>query len=234
MQNAAAVINCAAYTNVDRAETEPAQARAVNADAVGRLGRIAARHDVHVIHISTDFVFDGTLDRPYAEDDFPQPLSVYGATKLAGEQLLRESGCSWTIVRVQWTYGSGGPNFISKFLDRAASSLELKMVDDQIGAPTWTRDVARDLVELLERRENGLFHYAADGYATRFEVARYILQVCGLERKLISCRTADFPAAARRPLNSRFNCAKIDAMLTRKRLAWKESLREFLTTAKQH
>jgi dTDP-4-dehydrorhamnose reductase len=222
------VVNCAAYTNVDKAEQEPELAKAVNATAVGVLGRIAASLGRYVLHISTDFVFDGSLNRPYRESDSPNPLSVYGATKLAGEQNLSETGCAHCIVRVQWTYGEHGNHFVAKFLSRAAGSNELCMVDDQHGAPTWTGDVAAALIELIGRRITGLFHFAAAGYATRYEVSEYILQQTNLTKNLRACKTAEFPAAAQRPLNSRFDCASIDTVLRHDRPHWQESMKRFL------
>ena len=224
-----AVVNCAAYTNVDGAETKRELAEAVNHVAVGTLGRLAAARGLYVLHISTDFVFDGELERPYRETDLPRPLSVYGASKLAGEQALGAAGGEHAIVRVQWTYGRGGQNFVSKFLARAAVTDDLAMVADQVGAPTWTRDVSMALLEVLERRRQGLFHYAAVGYASRFEVAQAILELGGLTgKRLRPCRTSDFPAAARRPLNSRFDCSAIDAVLAQPRRPWRAALARYL------
>jgi dTDP-4-dehydrorhamnose reductase len=228
LRGVAVAINCAAYTNVDGAEREPELAQAVNADAVGRLGLEAAELGVYVVHIGTDFVFDGGLDRPYAEDDAPRPLNAYGRSKLDGERALAETNCRAAIVRVQWTYGAGGRSFVTKLLAAAAQHRELRVVDDQIGSPTWTRDVALALAELVAARVTGLYHFAASGYATRFEVARHILRRCGLERTLVPCRSTEFPAAAVRPWNSRFDCRRIDAILTRPRPAWERSLDGFL------
>jgi len=228
VRGADAVVNCAAYTNVDGAESHPATAEAVNATAVGRLGEIAARHGRFVLHVSTDFVFDGTLDRPYTEADATNPVNVYGATKLAGEQALAASGCRSVIVRVQWTYGAAGNSFVSKLLSRARAGAELNVVADQVGSPTWTRDVAAALLALAERSVTGLYHYAAAGYATRFEVAAQILQECGLDCRLAPCRTSDFPAAAARPLNSRFDCHRIDVVLGASRPDWRQALQAFL------
>ena len=229
LAGAAAVVNCAAYTNVDGAEANRELADAVNHVAVGTLGRLAAAQGLYVLHISTDFVFDGELGRPYRESDVPRPLSVYGASKLAGEQALQASGCKHAIVRVEWTYGRAGQNFVSKFLARAAVSDDLTMVVDQVGAPTWTRDVSVALLDLLERRRQGLFHYAAAGYATRFEVAQAILELRALVgKRLQPCRTGDFPAAARRPLNSRFDCTAIDTVLAHPRPHWRAALARYL------
>jgi dTDP-4-dehydrorhamnose reductase len=224
-----AVVNCAAYTNVDGAEAHRELADAVNHVAVGELGRLAAARGLYVLHIGTDFVFDGELDRPYRETDAARPLSVYGATKLAGEQALAASGCTHAVVRVQWTYGRAGQHFVAKILAKAATTDELAVVADQVGSPTWTQDVAGALCELLEQRAQGLFHYAAQGYASRYEVAQAILEVRGLTgKRLRPCRTADFRAAARRPLNSRFDCTRIETLLSQPRPHWRQALARFL------
>ncbi len=228
LKDVEAVVNCAAYTNVDGAESQPDRAQAVNADAVGMLGQKARERGVYVLHIGTDFVFDGRLDRPYREDDSPNPLSVYGASKLAGEKALVDSRCNHAIVRVQWTYGAAGNNFITKLLERVQSQPEIKMVDDQWGSPTWTRNVAEALTDVLQQRTVGLYHLAANGYATRFQVAQEILKFCKLKKPLIACKTADFPAAAQRPLNSRFDCSRIDRVLRARRPFWADSLQQFL------
>ncbi len=234
LHDATAVINCAAYTNVDGAESDRDIARAVNGVAVGDVGRAAAERGIYVLHISTDFVFDGATEAPYTETDQPNPLSVYGSTKLGGEAALVASGCEHAIVRVEWTYGAAGRNFVTKLLERASTNPALKMVADQTGSPTWTVDVARALAELLEQRTQGLYHYAADGYATRYEVAEFILHTLGLGNELTPCRTADFPAAAQRPLNSRFCCDKIDGILQRPRPHWQSAMRTFLATIGQN
>jgi dTDP-4-dehydrorhamnose reductase len=224
------IVNCAAYTNVEKAEAEPETAFAVNGAAVGMLGRMAAEHGCHVLHISTDFVFDGEKDGAYSEEDEPNPVSVYGASKLAGERLLVESGCDHCIVRVQWTYGGGSANnFVEKIRRRAESGEPLRVVDDQRGSPTWTLDVSRALVELLGKRIKGLFHYASAGMATRFEVARKILEICGYDVVAEACSTSDFPSAARRPANSVFDCGRIDGVLTGGRREWGEALLEYLS-----
>ena len=231
LEQADLVINAAAWTDVDGAEKNPEAAYAVNAEAPGRLGELAARMGAYVIHISTDFVFDGRLDRPYREDDPPNPLGVYGATKFEGERRLLASGCAGLVLRIQWTYGRFGKHFISKFLERVRSGVPLMMVADQIGSPTWTRDVSAAIAALLPRRPTGLLHYAAGGYATRFEIAREILELRDLgDKPLQPCRTADFPAAAARPLNSRFDCTRVDALLPDPRPHWRDSLRKYLAS----
>ena len=231
LQEADAAINCAAYTNVDGAESDPDTAYSINAEAVGTLGRLAAGMCVPIIHISTDFVFDGRRDRPYKEDDAVGPLGVYGASKLKGEQLLAQSGCHYCIVRVQWTYGTAGNNFIKKILERAQSGHPVKVVDDQIGAPTSTREVALALTELLSLPEGlprGLLHFTAAGYASRFEVARFVIEKKGLDVEVIPCKSHEFVAPARRPLNSLFDCQKITELLKKPIKPWQVPLNNYL------
>ena len=223
------IVNCAAYTNVDKAESEPELAQQVNALAPAELGRLAKIRDAYVLHISTDFVFDGSLDRPYTETDIPRPLSVYGATKLAGEQLLDASGCRHATVRVQWTYGAAGNHFLNKLAERARAGGVVRVVADQFGAPTWTRDVSTALLAVLDRQTTGLYHFAAAGYASRFEVAQQLAAALKLPARLEPCQTSDFPAPAQRPLNSRFNCAKIDALLpATPRRPWPAAMADYI------
>lgn len=228
LDGAEIVVNCAAFTNVDGAEDQPERADAVNARAVAHLAAAARRRNIFVVHISTDFVFDGQGTRPWREDDPPRPLSVYGRTKLAGEHALRNSGCPHLIMRVQWSYGRHGNNFIAKILERARAGAPLKIVDDQVGAPTWTRDMSRAIVRLLERQAAGVFHFANSGCASRFDVARFVLDHCKLPNPLIPCRTGEFPARAARPLNSRFELSRIQAILGYPIRSWQEALAEYL------
>lgn len=223
------IVNCAAYTNVEKAESERDAAFAVNAEAVDRLGRLARRSGCHVLHVSTDFVFDGAAADAYGEDDEPNPVSVYGASKLEGERRLIDSGCSWCIVRVQWTYGAGGANFVEKIRARAETGATLRVVDDQTGSPTWTLDAAHAIAELLVGRTTGLFHYSATGAASRFEVAQRIIELCGLDAVVEPCSTSEFPSAARRPANSVFDCGKIERMLPGCRREWGVALSEYLS-----
>jgi len=228
IRSADAVVNCAAYTDVDGAESQQELAHRVNAEAVRLLGRMAADNGKWVLHFSTDYVFDGELDRPYVETDVPNPINEYGQSKLAGERLLSQSGCAHCIVRLQWTYGSHGGNFVNGVVERARSGTHLKVVDDQVGSPTATTEVADAVCTFLSRQTRGLLHYAAAGYASRFEVAKFIVERLGLNVGLSPCRSGDFPSPARRPLNSRFNCDKIQAYLDRPIRPWWEPLESFL------
>jgi dTDP-4-dehydrorhamnose reductase len=224
------IINCAAYTNVEKAESEAELAFQVNGWAIGALGRQAAKRNIPVLHISTDFVFDGMLDRPYVETDVVNPLSVYGKSKYEGERALSASGCHFCIVRVQWTYGKAGINFVKKLLDTARAGKSLRVVDDQVGSPTATKEVAEILYRMMELPmfPEGIYHLAAKGDISRYEMAQFIFDMLKMEVDLSSCKTSDFPSAARRPLNSRFNCGKLEKLLGTAMRPWQEPLREYL------
>ena len=222
------IVNCAAYTNVDGAESQAEQAYRVNAEAVGRLGTIARQAGKWVLHISTDFVFDGCGDKPYVETDHPNPINTYGKTKLAGEQLLARSGCEYCIVRVQWTYGSAGNNFVKKLIQRAKSQDTLKVVDDQTGSPTATIEAAGAICELLRKKPGGIYHFASAGYVTRYGMAEFILDKLSMDANLLPCKTSDFPSPAKRPLNSRFDCSKITVLLDEPIERWQAPLELFL------
>jgi len=222
------IVNCAAYTNVDGAESQAELAYKVNAEAAGRLGAIARDAGKWVLHISTDFVFDGRSDSPYAETDQPNPINTYGKTKLAGEQLLARSGCKYCIVRVEWTYGSSGNNFVTKLTQRAKSQDTLKVVDDQTGSPTATTQAAGVICKLLRKKPEGIFHFASAGYVTRYGMAEYIFDRLSMNVNLVPCKTSDFPSPATRPLNSRFNCSKIISLLDEPIENWRAPLELFL------
>jgi dTDP-4-dehydrorhamnose reductase len=228
VEAAGLIVNCAAYTNVDGAESEAGLAYQVNAEAVGRLGAIAKESDKWVLHISTDFVFDGRLDRPYVETDPANPINAYGRTKLAGEQLLSDSGCKYCIIRVEWTYGSAGNNFVTKLIQRAKDTKTLKVVDDQYGSPTATTEVAKAISRLLLKMPEGIFHFASAGYVSRYEMAKFIFEKLAMDVNLLPCKTSGFSSPAARPLNSRFDCSKISALLGEPIRPWQEPLEVFL------
>lgn len=223
-----AIFNCAAYTDVDGAETHAALAHRVNAEAVGRLGELAARYGRWVLHFSTDFVFDGTLDRPYVETDAPNPINEYGRSKLAGEELLAQSGCAHCLVRLEWTYGLHGNNFVTKTIERAVTERRLVVVEDQIGSPTSTTLVADVARELLGCRAEGTFHLASAGYVSRFGMTQFVFERLGLDAELTPCCSSEYPTLAMRPLNSRFDCRKIETLLKDPLESWQQGLERFL------
>ena len=222
------VINCAAYTNVDGAEREKELAYKVNAEAIGRLGAIARRKSIWVLHISTDFVFDGRGEKPFTETDQSNPINEYGRTKLAGEQLLVQSGCDYCIMRVEWTYGSAGNNFVSKLIQRAKTNKTVKVVDDQIGSPTATTQVSKVICRLLEIKPKGLFHFANSGYVSRYEMAEFVFDNLMMNVNLEPCKTSDYVLPAARPLNSRFDCSKITEVLGEQIESWQTVLERYL------
>jgi dTDP-4-dehydrorhamnose reductase len=206
-----AVVNAAAYTAVDKAETDRNIAQRINADAVGELGAMLAGRGTPIIHYSTDFVFSGNLDRPYREDDAPGPLNVYGETKLAGEQALLSSGARALIFRTSWVYGIRGANFLLTMLRLLKERDELRIVDDQIGSPTWSRMLASSTALVLYRvlrgeldleKVGGLYHLTGSGQVSWFGFASAILENAGLDANLIPIPSSEYPAPARRPLYS--------------------------------
>ncbi|MBN2588514.1 MAG: dTDP-4-dehydrorhamnose reductase [Sedimentisphaerales bacterium] len=228
IKNADIVINCAAYTNVDGAESEKELAYKVNAEAIGRLGEIARNNDIWVLHISTDFVFDGKGEKSYTETDSPNPISEYGRTKYEGEKLLAQSGCKYCIMRVQWTYGKAGNNFVSKLIHRAKTNDTVNVVDDQIGSPTATTEVSQTICKLMGKKPTGLFHFASSGYVSRYEIAKFIFDKLSMNVNLLPCKTSDYVTPAARPLNSRFDCTKITELLGEKIESWQTVLERYL------
>ena len=223
------IINCAAYTAVDKAETEPEIASAVNAEAVKKLANAAKLADKYILHISTDFVFGDESDTPMNEEFPTNPLSVYGATKLHGEEALKASGCKHAIIRIQWTYGSNGNHFISKIAELAKKLDQLSVIDDQIGSPTPTKYVAKAAICFVKNRTEGLYHFAAKNYASRYEVAKFILDELEISTPISPCSSSEFVTPAQRPKNSRFDCSKIDRVLDFERPEWQSALQNFLT-----
>lgn len=212
------VVNAAAYTAVDRAEQEPDIALAINGTAPGLIAEEARRLGAFVVHYSTDYVFDGTKRTPYRETDTPNPLNVYGRSKLAGENAIRASGAAHFIFRTSWVYAAHGQNFVHTILRLACERDELKIVDDQIGAPTWARTIAETTATALtakHRDHSGLYHLTAAGAVTWFGFARAILAEAKTLRpdlhvpELIPITTSEYPRPAPRPANSRLDNARL-------------------------
>ena len=192
-----AIVNCAAWTDVDGCEGDPDRARSVNALGAQNLARAAG--DALVVQVSTDYVFDGRASRPYEETDATDPLSVYGASKLEGEVQTATAG-RWAVVRSAWLYGAGTRNFVAAILRAARTRDRLQVVDDQIGSPTSTPDLALGLVALLERGATGLLHGVNAGECSRFEFARAILAEAGLDPARVEPVSTDaMPRPAKRP-----------------------------------
>ena len=229
------IVNAAAYTAVDRAEAEEARARAVNGVAPGILGEEAKRAGALLIHYSTDYVFDGELERPYVETDATRPLSAYGRTKLEGERAVAASGCRHLVLRTSWVYAPRGKNFMLTMLRLAAERDTLRVVDDQYGAPTSSEQLARATLALLDAGQDrsGIYHATASGSTTWFGFAGAIFE--GRRRavgegfripKLEPIATADYPTPARRPRNSVLSNAKLENVFGLRLGDWREGLEE--------
>lgn len=200
------IINCAAFTAVDLCEQESAKAFAVNADGAGNIGKGAAACGAAVFHISTDYVFDGTKRSPYVETDAPNPLSVYGKSKLAGEALLAKTCDRHFIFRIAWLYGTRGSNFLKTIRDlarkRAGTGETIKVVNDQVGTPTYTLHVCKQILSMLDTKLYGLYHCTNEGRCSWFDFAKAIVQAYSIQVDLVPCTTAEFPRPAPRPANS--------------------------------
>jgi dTDP-4-dehydrorhamnose reductase len=234
------VFNPAAYTAVDKAEDEPELAMRINAEAPGAMARWAAARNVPLVHFSTDYVFDGSGERAWREDDAPQPLSVYGATKLGGENAIRNAGGTFLIVRTSWVYAAEGKNFLRTIAQLARERSELRIVADQIGAPTSAAligdAVAGMLSEGLESlRERcagagGLVHLAASGETSWYGFARAIVEglkargVAVAAKRIVPIASADYPTKARRPQNSRLDLSRLQSIFGIAPPPWQNAL----------
>ena len=230
-----AVINVAAYTDVDRAESEEAVAFAVNAEAPARLATETGRHGIPLIHISTDYVFDGRKGTPYVEEDEPAPLNAYGRSKLAGELGIRAGNRRHVILRSSWIYSPYRKNFVRTILRLAAERDNLTIVADQRGCPTAARDIAQACLAIALRCASerdqlpyGTYHFAGAGEATWFEFARAIVDLAadrlGRKPQVVPIGTADYPTPALRPADSRLDCSAIVRAFGITPRPWRESL----------
>jgi dTDP-4-dehydrorhamnose reductase len=230
----AAVVNAAAYTAVDKAESEPEAAFRLNRDAPGEFAAACAERGTPFIHFSTDYVFAGDKAEPYVEDDPIAPQSVYGLSKAEGEARVAAAGGRSVILRTAWVYSAFGANFVKTMLRLAQSRDELGVVDDQLGRPTWAEDCARGALHVArammagEAKARGVFHLSGAGDATWADFAEAIFDLSaahgGPRPKINRIATADYPTPARRPSNSRLNCNKIAADLGWRARPWRDSL----------
>jgi len=229
----ALVVNAAAYTAVDKAESDRTRAQAINADAVALMAELAAATNTPIVHYSTDFVFSGETDRPYREDDAPNPLSVYAETKLAGEQALLNSDAEALIFRTAWLYGVRGGNFLLTMLRLFDERTELRIVDDQIGTPTWSRMLAEVSAQVLYRilsgdlemsGVKGLYHVTSAGATSWYGFADAIRSATGHGCKLLPIPTSEYPAPARRPAYSVLDTGRFRRTFGLTMPDWRQSL----------
>jgi dTDP-4-dehydrorhamnose reductase len=227
-----AILNCAGFTDVDACETEEFIVRKVNVEGPRNLAQGSARFNCGIIHISSDYVFDGkkVIPQPYFEDDPPNPLSAYGLSKMESETAVRENSPRFVIIRTGWLYGINGANFITAILRRALHNKvkSIKVATDQIGSPTWTYRLAVQINELLRADSRGTYHATAEGYCTRFEFAQHVFDKLGIKTTVQPGKMKDFKPKARRPVN----CILENRLLKKQgidiMLDWKEDLDLFL------
>lgn len=213
------VIHCAAYTNVDKAEEEPEKAELINVKGTENIAKVSAELDIPVVYISTDYVFDGSKYTPYTPDDIPNPLNIYGKTKLAGEEMIKKYCKKYYIVRTSWLYGHYGKNFVETMISMADKP-ELKVVDDQIGCPTWTVELANGILKLLSK-PYGTYHVCGGGQTSWYGFAKEIFKNMNLDVNLIPCSSSEFPRPAKRPAYSVMDNQKLCRN-------WESALRDYI------
>lgn len=216
-----AVVNCAAYTDVDGAESAPELAAAVNEAGAGHVARAADAVGATVVHVSTDYVFDGRAGRPYVESDAPAPLSVYGTTKLGGERAVAAAAARHAIVRTSWLHGTGGSNFVELMLRLARKRAVARAAEDQVGSPTWTGHLAPALIALAASDHYGIHHVGGAGACSRYDFARQIYRAAGVDREVVPVGWEAFARPAARPPFSALASERAD---TPRLPPWEEGL----------
>ncbi len=228
------IINCAAFTNVDGCEKEDFLVRKINVEGPRNLAQGSARFDCRLIHISSDYVFNGekSIPQPYFEDDATDPLGAYGKSKTESEVAVRENAPNYVIFRTGWLYGLHGKNFINSLLSNVYNkkSKEIKVVDDQFGSPTWTHRLALQIKEFLKVDTKGTYHTTSEGYCSRLEFARYILKKLQIKADIKPCSIRDYPQAAQRPANCILENRRAKKQGLNIMVDWKQDVDTFLET----
>jgi dTDP-4-dehydrorhamnose reductase len=220
-----AIVHCAAYTNVDKAEEDLETAFKVNAYGTRNIAIAAEKVNAKLIYISTDYVFDGTSQQLYHEFSFPNPINVYGESKLAGERFVRDFSSKYFILRTSWVYGKHGNNFVKTMLKLSETQKTLKVVSDQIGCPTFTLDIAESVRLLIETEAYGVHHVTSGGHCSWYEFAKEIFRIAEKDVKVIPCNTDEFPRTANRPKFSVL--VMIDKIIEKD--TWKTSLKKYFS-----
>lgn len=222
------ILNLAAYTNVDDCEDCLSLADTVNAEAAGIIAGLCKKHNIKLVHISTDYVFDGEKDSPYAEEDVPNPSSVYGSSKLSGERKVLAGCPDAIIIRTQWLYGHGGVNFISKIAQKAREQGVVEVVNDQRGSPTYTKDLAEPIRLLIEQNRSGIYHVANGGSCTWFDFAQEIFSRLHIDVAIKPISSEQLNRKAKRPRYSVFDCSKLTRETGHPMRSWQDALHEYL------
>jgi len=222
------IINCAAYTAVDRAEAEEAIAVRVNGDGAGYVAKAAAKVSALMVHFSTDFIFDGESRTPYLPGDLPRPQSAYGRSKLAGERAVSAVGGDHLIIRTSWLYGAAGPNFVSSILKKASKGEALQVVNDQTGSPSWASNVAEVTLDLIRAGARGVYHVTDYGETTWLGFAKRALAIRGLTVPITGLSGREWGAPAARPAYSVLDLSFTETLLGRRLEPWQDALSRFL------
>jgi len=222
------IINCAAYNDVDKAEVEKEKAFLINTYAPQYLAEIAKEIDAVYVTYSTDFVFDGEKKNPYLEEDQTNPLGVYGQSKAQGEKAVLDVDNKVFVIRTSWVFGMGNKNFSKSVLNWAKTKDELKIVDDQVSVPTYSRDLAEYSWDLIQSNQYGLYHLTNSGEASKYDQAKYILEKINWQGKLLRAKTSDFPLLAKRPKYSKLDTNKVEKTIGKKIPSWQDGIDRFL------
>lgn len=223
-----AVIHCAAYTAVDAAEDQEELCRRVNRDGTRNIAKVCRELDIKMIYISTDYVFNGQGTRPWEPEDERQPLNVYGLTKCEGEEAVQELLEKYFIVRIAWVFGINGKNFVKTMLRLAESNKRVTVVNDQYGSPTYTYDLAKLLVDMVQTQKYGIYHATNEGICTWYEFACEIFKQAGIEMEVVPVSAAEYPAKAKRPENSRMSKEKLTENGFDRLPPWQDALKRYL------
>lgn len=228
------IVNCAAFTGVDDCETERGKAERINVEGPRNLAQAAARYDKVIVHISSDFVFNGRkrLPQPYFEDDPTDPLSFYGQTKMESEMAVKQNAPNYIIIRAGWLYGIRGDNFLKKILALALKKDQesIYVVNDQFGSPTWFHRLARQIKVLIDSGKEGVYHATSEGYCSRYEWANYFLEKMEIKTPVLPCATKDCPTPAMRPLNSILENRQLKRERVNIMPSWQKDLDIFIDT----
>lgn len=226
--NCEAIVHCAAYTQVDKAEDEKDLCIKINATATKHIVKCAKILDIPMIYISTDYVFDGTKDGEYTENDETNPINIYGESKLAGEKYVQEILDKYYIVRTSWVFNINGKNFIETMLRLSKANNQLSIVNDQIGSPTYTKDLSRLLVDMLETSKYGLYHATNEGYCSWYEFADTIFKLANINIDIKAINSNEYASRAKRPLNSKLSKDKLIEYGFKPLPHWEDALKDYL------
>ena len=226
--NCEAIVHCAAYTQVDKAEDEKDLCIKINTTATKHIVKCAKILDIPMIYISTDYVFDGTKDGEYTENDETNPINIYGESKLAGEKYVQEILDKYYIVRTSWVFNINGKNFIETMLRLSKANNQLSIVNDQIGSPTYTKDLSRLLVDMLETSKYGLYHATNEGYCSWYEFANTIFKLANINIDIRAINSNEYASRAKRPLNSKLSKDKLIEYGFKPLPHWEDALKDYL------